>query len=188
MPAIIDLMDDPVAPPPILEPEHYEVIDGQVVETPRMGVKATWIASILDQTLGPYARANRLGRVVTKMMFALGEGRNKRRPDLAFVAYDRWARDRQVPDGAAWDGVPNLAIEVVSPSKTYGEIATKRSDYFAAGVEAVWVVIPETSEVQMWESPRLCRALHPGDEIEGVVIFPGFRMPVAALFDETHGD
>ena len=186
MSATIELLDEreEVVPPPILEPEHYEVIDGQVVETPRMGAEETWIANVLGQTLAPFVKSNRLGRVAIEIMFSLGEGRNKRRPDLAFVSYGRWARGLRVNKGEAWEVVPDLAVEVISPSNTMGKMSRKIRDYFAAGVVAVWVVIPETSEVQVWESPSLCRALHPGEELDGGAILPGFRMPVAALFEE----
>ncbi len=189
MSATIELLDErEVVPPPILEPEHYEVIDGQVVETPRMGAAETWIASFLGQVMGPFARTNHLGRVVIETMFSLGEGRNKRRPDLAFVSYARWASDRRVPAGEAWDVVPDLAVEVICPSNTIGQMARKIREYFAAGVVNVWVVIPDTSEVQVWESPGLCRALHPGDEIDGGLILPGFRMAVTTLFEDAEID
>lgn len=173
-----------VVPPPILEPEHYEVIDGQIVQTPRMGAEETWIANVLAQALAPFATTNHLGRVAIEILFSLGEGRNKRRPDLAFVSYARWAKDRRVNKGEAWEVVPDLAVEVISPSNTMSEIARKTREYFAAGVVNVWVVIPETREVQVWESTSLCRAVSLGEDLEGGTILPGFRMPVAALFEE----
>lgn len=180
-----DLLDAPGLAPPILDPEHYEVIGGRIVETPRMGAEETWIANVLAQALAPFIRANRLGRVAVEMMFSLGEGRNKRRPDLAFVSYKRWARDLRVSKAEAWDVVPDLAIEVVSPSNTLSEMAIKVRDYFSAGVAAVWVVIPDTREIQVWESQQGCRALGAGEELDGGEVIPGFRMPVAALFDDA---
>jgi hypothetical protein len=44
------------------EPEGlYEVIDSQVMEKPPMGAFEVWIASRLDQAMGAFATANRLG-------------------------------------------------------------------------------------------------------------------------------
>ncbi len=177
------VLDEVEAPPPILDAEHYEIIDGERVETPRMGVYEGWIASILDHAMGPFARANELGRVAIEVMFALGEGTNKRRPDLAFVSYERWPRSTQVPRRAAWEVAPDLAVEVVIPSNTAAEIVRKKGEYFRAGVVAVWVIYPEEAEIHVWDSAIACRVLEMGDVLEGGTVLPGFRLAVAELFD-----
>jgi hypothetical protein len=48
---------------------HYEVVDGQFVETPRMGAFESVIASILQSYLGPFAKEKELGRVATETLF-----------------------------------------------------------------------------------------------------------------------
>src|SRR5947209_16011977 len=95
--------------------ELYEIIDGQRVRTPPMGVFAVWIASRLARFLGNFAEEN-LGRTITEALFHLPTPVERdRRPDVAVVSYERWAKDRPMPATAnAWDVVPNLAIEFVS--------------------------------------------------------------------------
>ena len=183
MSTVTEMMEE--GPPPILDAEHYEIINGVIVETPRMGVYENWIAAILDHTLGPFARANGLGRVSTETMFNLEPGaRNNRRPDLAFVSYDRWPRTRRVPKGASWDVVPDLAVEVVSPSNKAVEIVTKTEEYFRAGVRLVWVVFPEEQFVQVWDSSSSCRVVRVGQSLEGGDVVPGFQLSLAELFED----
>src|SRR5438270_739885 len=81
----------------VADDELYEIIDGQRVRTPSMGVFAVWIASRIARFLGNFADEN-LGRVITEALFHLPAPINRaRRPDVAFVAYERWVKDRPIP-------------------------------------------------------------------------------------------
>ena len=162
----------------------YEVIDGQIVEK-TMGTSEAEIASILDQILGAFARTNRLGKVVAEMLFQLAPGnQQRRRPDVAFIAHERWPWNRRAPIGASWPIVPDLMIEVVSPSNSAIGINKKRNEYFRAGARQVWVVYPEERELHVYDAPKTSRILGPGDELDGGPLLPGFRLPVASLFDD----
>ena len=105
-------------PPAHLDPDaakFYEVVDGQIVENPPMGARESILASFLLDLMGPVARSNRLGRVVTETLFLLDRARKlKRRPDVAFVSAKRWSLKRDVPETESWDVVPDLAVEVIS--------------------------------------------------------------------------
>jgi Uma2 family endonuclease len=94
----------------------YEVVNGEIVEIAPMGVYEGWIASLLTAHLQNFV-ADKLGRVVTEVLFdfttTLGK---KRRPDLAFVSYARWPKEKLPPRTEAWDVVPNICIETRSPT------------------------------------------------------------------------
>ncbi len=160
----------------------YEVVNGQRVELP-MSAWETDIASELHVYLGNFARENKLGRAVVEMLFLLAVVGSKRRPDVAYVSYQRWPRQRRVPRKEAWEVVPELAIEVVSASNTAEEVLTKIGEYFAAGVLRVWVIYPTQEQVYVYQSPTQNRILTRGDQLDGEEILPGFRLPVAALFE-----
>jgi Uma2 family endonuclease len=164
--------------------EHYEVINGERVELPPMGAYQSVLASFLDQVLGPFARMKGQGRVVVETLFQLDrEGKLQRKPDIAFVSYKRWPKNHRVPDTKAWDVVPDLAIEVNSPSNTGDEILQKIQDYFRAGVLCVWVVYPVTEQIFVFSSPAKNVILTKADYLDGESILPGFRFPVAQLFE-----
>src|ERR1700740_3298899 len=80
------------------EPEGlYEVVDGHIV-VKSMGAYECWFAAVLFGLLDPFVRANHLGRVFQEMIFDFRPHVNReRRPDVAFVSYERWACDRRVP-------------------------------------------------------------------------------------------
>lgn len=168
----------------VVDGDHYEVVRGTRVETPRLGAYESWIASVLDQALGAFIKGAGLGRVMTEMLFLLDPAKGlQRRPDVAFVSFERWARERRIPRMAAWGVVPDLAVEVVSPRDLAQEVVAKVGEYFRAGVRAVWFVYPIEAQMHVWESPAGCRVRGRGDDLEGGAAVPGFRLPLAELFE-----
>jgi Uma2 family endonuclease len=165
--------------------KFYEVVDGQIVENPPMGAQESILASFLHDLMGPYARSNRLGRVVTETLFLLDRFRLlKRRPDLAFVSIKRWSLLRKVPATESWDVIPDLTVEVISKTNSANSVARKIEDYFQAGVSKVWVIYPSTSKIYVYDSPTRVRILQLGDDLDGEGVIPGFRVPLSTLFGQ----
>jgi len=162
----------------------YEVIDGRRVEIAPMGVHESWIASLLMHIMQKYADSSQLGRAVVEALFDLGLPAGQRRPDVAYVSSERWPYNRPPPrTQAAWQVVPNLAIELVSPSNTADEIVAKLHDYFLAGVQLVWVIYPDPGEVYVYESPQKVSILTRADVLEGGQVLPGFRLQLSDLLE-----
>ena len=162
----------------------YEVVDGQIVEK-TLGAFEADIATLLTGFLVPFVRTHRLGRVMTEAVFRIDRDAGlQRRPDVAFVSDERWPWNRRAPKGSPWDMVPDLAIEVVSPSNKANEVVRKLREYFRAGVRQVWVVYPETSQVYIYDAPDQIRVLGRDKELDGGALLPGFRLAVATLFED----
>jgi Uma2 family endonuclease len=173
--------------PPAGAGDFYEVINGQVVEPPPMSAYETWIANDLNKAiLFHFANVGEVGRTSIELLFRIREEPNlQRRPDLAFVSYDRWPRDRPVPRTTAWRVVPDLAVEVVSPNDLAVEVVDKLDDYFRAGVRRVWVLYPTQRYAHLYESPTRITILDITGELDGGDILPGFRLKLADLFNES---
>lgn len=88
----------------------------------------------------------------------------------------------------AWDVVPNLASEVVSPTDSVYELEQKIVEYFQVGVELVWVVYPSQNKVHVLVGPTQIEVLTPADVLDGGTVLPGFRLPLAELFAEPAED
>ena len=136
--------------------------------------------------MGPYASANKLGLVVVEVLFQIDpDRRRKRRPDVAFVSGERWPIGRNVPRGdAAWEVVPDLAVEIVSPNDLADEVVDKLADYFRVGIRLAWYVYPSQALIYVYDSPKSVRILSMGDDLDGGAVLPGFKLPVSALFGE----
>lgn len=168
-----------------LDEALYEVVNGEKREVAPMGAFAATIASMLSGWLNAFAAPRKLGFAVTETVFEWSSptGKQQRRPDVAFVRFDRW----QPPpdwhdDPPVFLVVPNLAVEVVSPTNKADEVETKIVDYSAAGVELVWVIYPRQRRVYVHDSPANAKVLLHTDELDGGNVLPGFRLKVADLF------
>jgi Uma2 family endonuclease len=182
----IATLDQPAADLPDIivgDDELYEVIDGKRVRTPPKTVLAVWTASRLGMFLANFAEDN-LGRAITEALFHLPAPVNRdRRPDVAFVSYKRWAKDRPLPaTDNAWDVVPDLATEVVSPTDSVLELEQKIADYFRVGVELVWVVHPTLSKIHVYQSLTQISVLSRNEVLDGGTVVPGFKLALAELF------
>ena len=161
-----------------------EVVDGQAVEGSSMGAWEGCVATTIAFLLNQFVREKRLGRVAGEVLFILKkEPRLHRKPDVAFVSAERSAAMRPTARTAAWDVIPDLAIEVVSPTDPAGAVQAKIVEYFAAGVRLVWIVYPDQCQVYVYESPRVVRVLGWEDTVDGGSVLPGFTMALAEVFE-----
>jgi Uma2 family endonuclease len=178
----------PARPEILSEPEGlYEVIDGRVVEKP-MGVYEVWLAGEIFDLVNRHVKDSSLGRVVQEMIFDLRPTVDReRRPDVAYISFERWAQNRRIPRTRSWAVAPDLAIEIVSPTNTAYEVADKLTEYFRVRIRSVWVVYPSQSMVYVYTSPKDLRILTEGDELDGGDVVPGFRIPVQRIFEQPEG-
>jgi hypothetical protein len=51
-------------------------------------------------------------------------------------------------------------------------------------VQLVWVVYPKQRLVYVYKSPTRSKVLSEDDALDGGSVLPGFKLPVASLFEE----
>jgi Uma2 family endonuclease len=163
----------------------YEVANGRIVELPPRGSYESGVANLLAQLLNEGARKDRLGRAFVELLFLIDVDQNlKRRPDLAFVSTARWPFGKRVPEGEAWEMVPDLAVEVVSKSNGAEEIVEKVGEYFQTGTRLVWVVYPRARQIYVYTSPTEVRILPESADLDGGEVVPGFSLSLNRLFED----
>jgi Uma2 family endonuclease len=170
-----------ITPPQDGRDPLYEIIHGQRVEKPAMSAYAGLVGFRLALHVELYAEQTKRGRAMTEILFGIAESL-QRRPDAAFVSFERWAEDRLPPHTDPWPVVPNLAIEVVSKTNPAEDILDKLEEYFQAGVELVWIVYPRQRQIYVYESPTQVRIVNITQELDGGKVLPGFRLPLTMLF------
>lgn len=78
--------------------------------------------------------------------------------------------------------VPDLAIEIASPSNSGQELREKVAHYLEAGVPAVWLFEPRPRTVTLFAANGAETVLTETDTLDGGEVVPGFRLPVADIF------
>ncbi len=75
-----------------------------------------------------------------------------------------------------------FAIEILSDSESYRDVADKTQDYFDAGAELVWYVVREQQKIYVYTSPDESKAYKNNDVISAAPVLPDFQFTVADLF------
>ncbi len=164
------------------EPDElsYELDEGELVVMTKPRPLHNRIVANLDFELRAYLRNHPVGEVFNSdNLFVLGPN-TKRAPDVSFL---RAERASHLDPNADIPGAPDLAVEVLSPTDTVSAVRRKIRQYFAAGGQCVWVVYPETREVEVWrEAARPHIVLQDTDLLEAPDILPGFSLRIGAIF------
>lgn len=157
----------------------YELNQGELVVMPMASAEHGLILSNIAYILFDGIRGKRLGRVFPEMAYALCREPelSLRQPDVSFVSLDRI----QSVQGY-FDGAPELAVEVVSPSDHAADLHLKVKQYLAAGSHEVWVVYPQMRSVEIYLRGGQARNLCDSDTIT-FELFPGWSAQVADFFD-----
>ena len=87
-----------------------------------------------------------------------------------------------MPPRGFGDFVPDLAVEVLSPSDAQREVADKIGEYLQCGVPIVWLVDPDSKSVTVFRSLTDVRRLESSDTISAEPVLPGFSCRVSQFF------
>ena len=156
---------------------RWELLDGEIVEvpsaTPRHNEVETELLFSLRLFMGPQEH----GKVITDTEFAFGESRL--RPDLSILSKSKWAQvDREkVPIRI----VPDVTVEIVSPSEVAEMLERKVAVYLETGVAEVWVIHTKRQYMYVHTADSV-RRLRNTDTLE-TPLLPGWSLPLAQLFE-----
>ena len=89
----------------------------------------------------------------------------------------------QTGESTIVEGVPTLCVEILSPSEVMENIDEKTDAYLAAGVPLVWLLDLHDKSVTAYSPGAEPLFFNRLMEISGEPHLPGFRVPVANLFE-----
>jgi Uma2 family endonuclease len=157
-----------------------ELVEGTLVEKP-MGYEesslAIWIGHLLhlfldEQDLGILAGESGALRLMPGLV---------RIPDLSFISWDQMP-NRELPNKSIPNMYPDLAVEVLSPSNTKGEMDRKVREYFLSGSRLVWLIDPRKRTVRAYTAPDEWQVLKDDQNLDGGDVLPGLRLPLREVF------
>ncbi|MBI5301933.1 MAG: Uma2 family endonuclease [Chloroflexi bacterium] len=162
---------------------HVELVKGAIVKMPPAGHEHGEVALAIGSLIRDFVRRNKLGKTYgAETGFILSRNPDTvRAPDAAFVSTARAAQ--QTRRTGFFDGAPDLAVEVVSPEDTVGEIDAKVIEYLEAGVRLVWILHPRTRTITVYRSLDDVRVLTANDSLDGGNVLPDFTVSVKEIFE-----
>lgn len=152
---------------------RYELLNGRIVMTPPARYPHGDIEAVLVMFLASHVRAAKLGTVRgSSAGYDLPSG-DTLEPDVSFVSTERQALSPAPEPGDFIRAVPNLVIEILSPSTMRRDQGEKKEIYERNGVNEYWLVDPNEKRVTVF-------VLRVGRYDAGVAIQTG-RISSAAL-------
>jgi Uma2 family endonuclease len=90
---------------------------------------------------------------------------------------------RQPAASTIIQGVPTLAVEVLSPNDTDADVNDKIDAFLAAGVPQVWIIHPRRRMVTVYRPGAGAEVVNAGQDLTAEPHLPGLRIAVAQLFE-----
>lgn len=164
--------------------QKYERVDGELRVSPG-GFRHAAVSLRLAARLLAYVTEHRLGHVVDSSAGFRWPSRqasgpdNLRSPDVSFVALRRLPGERE-PDGFP-SLVPELAVEVLSPSDRPGEVLERVGEYLDVGTRLVWVIDPAKRVAAAYRGLTDARTIRDTDMLDGEDVVRGFACPLKEI-------
>ena len=161
---------------------RHELIEGELRTMAPAGDQHGLVAVNITYLVVDHVRKNTLGRChIAETGFVLRRDPDTvRAPDLAFTRTERLPDQ---PTKSFSDIVPDLVVEVVSPSDRASEVTKKALVWLQAGVRLVWVIDPEAEVVTVHRDGDVIGLLQGPDAVlSGEDVLPGFEARLADIF------
>ncbi len=164
---------------PFEEDKRYELDEGELIEMTRPAYRHNRVLKNLQFELESFLRRTRVGELlISENLYALAP-LTRRAPDVAVILGDR---QRELEGAKVIPIIPEIVVEVLSPSEKPHKIHRKLKQYFEAGVKEAWLIDPEDHTVEIWTGPTLPDHALGGNATLESPLLPGFALPLSDLF------
>lgn len=126
--------------------KRYELVDGEVYMSPSPNRKHQRAVGNIYLALANFVRRESRGEVYLAPFDVVFNERNVTQPDLVFILNERLSI---ITSANVW-GVPDLAVEVLSPGTAGYDRDTKLPLYARSGIPELWYVDPEAETVEVF--------------------------------------
>jgi Uma2 family endonuclease len=162
--------------------KYAELVQGVMYINEPSSFEPSVVAARIMTPLASHVYANDLGEVTGEaggyVLFRNPD--TVRAADVAFISHDRIG-NRTLESGF-FEGAPNLAIEVISPSDNRRRLRQKVDEYLLAGTRLVWVFDMWSKTVTVYRPHTPSQVVRDGDVVSGEDVLPGFALNIASVW------
>ena len=161
---------------------RYDLIEGELIPMPPMpGDQHGQVTAKFSTRAGVFIEDRDLGvYYAAETRFLIRRNPDSSiAPDFAFTARAR-ARTEVITGSSPV--IPDLVLEVRSPSDSSSEAEAKMRTWIAAGVRLGWELNPRTQVLTIYRPGQPERTVDISGVIDGEDVLPGFTLPMRRLF------
>lgn len=174
-----------------MEQSPFELIDGEKKTVMPTVLGPGDFAILLYDIIRFFLRDKQiLGKLLHEITFILPDShdnqwvKGSRIPDLMFYSGTRYADYiSNTPDyyGRLLPLVPDLVVEIVSPTDSFSDVDKKIALYLQDGVQLIWVINPQQKTIGVYSMTQTLRLS--GDSVlTGGEVLAGFELKLTELF------
>jgi len=164
--------------------KRHELIDGEHYVTPSPNTKHQDIVGELHFLIRGWLEGRPVGRVFLAPFDVVFTQFDVVEPDLLYMSNQRAS---EILTDLNVQGVPELVIEIASPSTRKRDASLKRALYERKGVSEYWIVEPKGDKVRVFrrDGPTFASPVDLTREAGDVLttpLLPGLDLPLARIF------
>jgi Uma2 family endonuclease len=174
-------LDEFLRMPEIDEPPYKEFIDGRIVTKMSPQKKHGRLEKRLINHVDAYSEPREFGESFPELRCTFA-GRSII-PDVVFLLEEHIEYDE---NGEILDPTlrpPDIHIEIVSPEQSVRRCREKIVFSTSNGCTLGWLIDPIRKTVHVYRPGQRAKAVPADGVLEGDPVLPGYRLPVAELFD-----
>jgi Uma2 family endonuclease len=125
---------------------RYEIISGELLMAPAPTFKHQYISANIEKLINFHLQNNDLGILIHAPLDIIFSDKYILQPDIIFIANENLSII--VEHGI--EGVPDMIIEIISPSTMWRDRHEKMTTYESFGVNEYWIVDPENQTIDQY--------------------------------------
>src|SRR6266487_2762116 len=143
--------------------QRYEIIDGNLLMAPAPDTWHQDWSRKLFRLIDRFVAKNRLGEVFYAPIDIVLDEENTVQPDIVFIATEKL----HIIQRRAIFGVPDLLVELISPSSVRRDRYDKKDLYAGVGVKEYWIGDPANKALEVLTLKQSAYQLHCSAEEKG---------------------
>ena len=155
---------------------------GELIIVPPTSPESSWKNSELNFEVLKWSKNDKTGIVFDSSgMFTLPNG-SKRSPDVSWMTKEKW--DGLSPSERKRFSriVPDIVIELLSPSDHLADTQAKMAEYIENGVSLDWLIDPMDKKVHIYRANGEVEILDDPETVSGEDVLKGFELKVRDIW------
>lgn len=124
---------------------RYEILNGELCMVPAPSTDHQGVSRNLEFLIWNFVKEKRLGKVFDAPIDVVFDDDEVFQPDIVFITSENQGIIRKT----AIHGIPDLIVEIVSPSSAFYDTVEKKEIYRKYGVKEYWILFPEERVIEV---------------------------------------
>jgi len=125
---------------------RYEIFNGELLMVPAPSTDHQGISINLGSLIWKFVKNKNLGKVFEAPTDVVFDDDEVFQPDIVFIK----SENQHIIRKSAIKGIPDLIVEIVSPSSAFYDTVEKKEVYGKYGVKEYWLIFPDEKVIEIF--------------------------------------